>query len=680
MNWLKKIKDLSGEAAGRIFAMFFGSIFAVLLGIGMLHPANPLLIGEKLIHTSYDLLFRFKKPVRPTEVIMVYMDEESHRELSQPYDIGWDRAVHARLLNKLTDDGAKAVAYDIIFSGAHPKNPDGDYEFAKAIKRNGKVVLGAEFMIDSVTGGPTFSRAYDPLFDAAACPLGIVQVYADQDFMVRRHLHVPPSTEEIEQSSLSWETARIIGVPITKNPDERFKERWVNYYGPPETIPWISFHTALTAPAGYFSNKVVFVGAFLKTYYSGQRKDEYITPYAGKGRFAPGVDIQATQFLNLVRNDWLERPSKRLENLILIFFGFAIGIYLIRLRPFIAILSGAVISLIVVGVAVYLFLYHRVWFPWLVMAAVQVPAATLWSWGYNSFRLYIQNRLLEQSLSAYVSPARVKQLLKHPDILHPGAEKQVLSILFSDIENFTHFSEGMDSDELARVMNDYFENAVAKIHLTDGTVIKFIGDAIFAVWNAPLPQPDHAIRAARAGIMLSQAVDTYIKSGRGPKLRTRIGLHTGVANVGNFGSEKRFDYTAIGENINLASRMEGLNKHLGTTVLATADLRNETDARFVWRYLGRFRLKGFEKSVDVYELLGENNAENNPSEEWIQIFETAVKHFQSGNFDKAKSFFDSVLKIKPADPPSLFYLNEIDEFKSKPLPTGWNGEIEIKEK
>ncbi|MGB9604234.1 MAG: adenylate/guanylate cyclase domain-containing protein, partial [Limisphaerales bacterium] len=330
-----------------------------------------------------------------------------------------------------------------------------------------------------------------------------------------------------------------------------------------------------------------------------------------------------------------------------IIFGFALGIYLIQLRPFSAIITGVVISAVITAITVYLFLNHRIWFPWIVLAAIQVPVATLWSWGYNSFRLYIQNRLLEQSLSAYVSPARVKQLLKHPDILHPGAEKQVLSILFSDIENFTHISEGMDSDELARVMNDYFESAVAKIHETDGTVIKFIGDAIFAVWNAPLPQQDHAIRAARAGILLSQAVDIFIKSGRGPRLRTRIGLHTGVANVGNFGSEKRFDYTAIGENINLASRMEGLNKHLGTTVLATGDLRNATNAHFVWRYLGRFKLKGFEKNVEVYELLGENGKVN-ISTDWIQKFEAAVKNFQSAKFQQAKSDFNSVLKIVPS--------------------------------
>lgn len=668
------------EVLYRWAAALFGSFIAIFLGLGMLHPSNPLLFGESFISASYTYLFKFKKPIRPEEVIMVYMDDESHRELNQPYHMGWDRAIHARLLNKMTADGVRAVAYDIIFSGPHPINPDGDAEFAEAIKRNGKVALGAEFLIDSITGGPTFSRAYDPFYDAAASPLGIVQVYADKDLMVKRHLHAPPTSEEIEESSLSWETAKICGVPITTNLAERHRERWVNYYGPPETIPWISFHAALTAPNGFFSNKIVFVGAFLKTYYSGQRKDEYKTPYTREGRFAPGVDIQATQFLNLIRGDWLERPPRVIENLLFMFFGLWIGIFLIRLSPFSAIVWGVILSAIAFLLSVLFFLKLHIWFPWMIMAFVQVPAATVWSWGYNSLRLFIKNRLLEQSLSAYVSPARVKQLLKQPEFLRPGAEKQVLSILFSDIENFTHISETMDSDELAQMMNAYFENAVSKIHETEGTVIKFIGDSIFAVWNAPLPQEDHAKRAAKAGLMLSEAVEAFMKSGNVPRLKTRIGLHTGVANVGNFGSEKRFDYTAIGESINLASRMEGLNKFLGTTILATADLQKAASDLFYWRYMGRFILKGFEKSVEVYELVGENGKVDIRASEWIKDFEKAVEHFQKRDFSTAQQLFQKVISLKGEDAPSLFYLKEISEIEKINLPPHWRGEIEIKEK
>jgi adenylate cyclase len=324
-----------------------------------------------------------------------------------------------------------------------------------------------------------------------------------------------------------------------------------------------------------------------------------------------------------------------------------------------------------------LFFGYRIYAPWLIIVAVQIPIAALWAWGFNSFQLYVNNRLLEQSLSSYVSPARVKEVLQQPDKLKPGAEKTELSILFSDIAGFTSISEGMDSDELARIMNAYFEGAVSRIHETDGTVVKFIGDAIFAIWNAPLLQADHQYHAALAGLRLSGAVDEFIKSG-GPELITRIGLHCGVANVGNFGSTKRFDYTAIGENINLASRMESLNKYLGTTVLGTGDIQSVVGDRLVWRYIGKFQLKGFDRAVAVFELVGEpNDAET--SRAWREAFARAFAAFLQRDFATAKSGFEKVVAMRGKDGPSNFYLKYMEEHPHPPGPD-WNGDIEMKEK
>src|SRR5262249_38628883 len=148
---------------------------------------------------------------------------------------------------------------------------------------------------------------------------------------------------------------------------------------------------------------------------------------------------------------------------------------------------------------------------------------------------------------------------------------------------------------------EYFQGAVGScVHRTDGTVVKYIGDAIFALWNAPEHQSDHAARACEAALHFR---DLSKKPVRGRLLHTRIGLHTGVANVGNFGSEARVDYTAIGESVNLASRMEGLNKHLGTDCLISGATKAEVGERFVMRRLGQFQLKGFESLVEVHELV-----------------------------------------------------------------------------
>jgi adenylate cyclase len=235
----------------------------------------------------------------------------------------------------------------------------------------------------------------------------------------------------------------------------------------------------------------------------------------------------------------------------------------------------------------------------------------------------------------------------------------------------------MDPDELARLMNEYFQSAVSHcIHETDGTVVKYIGDAIFAFWNAPDPQGDHAFLACDAALRFRALP---VQTVNGTELVTRIGLHTGVANVGNFGSTARVDYTAIGESINLASRMEGLNKYLGTRVLITGETQREAGARLVTRYLGLFRLKGFEKAVAVYELLGypAKEADTRPLRE---SFAVALDQFTKRSFAAAEAAFNSLVQSNGRDGPSKFYLEQIAELREADLPPDWKGEITLKDK
>jgi len=300
-----------------------------------------------------------------------------------------------------------------------------------------------------------------------------------------------------------------------------------------------------------------------------------------------------------------------------------------------------------------------------------------WSVLFNSVQLYVQKQLYENTLALYLSPKLVKKFSGNPALLKPGAEKQVLTLFFSDIEDFTRLSEGMDSDELASLMNQYFESAVSKcIHRTEGTVVKYIGDAIFAFWSAPEVQTDHAVRACEAALrfrdLAGQAID-------GRHLRTRIGLHTGLANVGNFGSAQRVDYTALGESVNLASRMEGLNKFLGTGCVMTGDTRAAIGDRFVTRDLGRFRLKGFEKVVAVHELVGWPE-EAELTRAWRTVFREALLAYRRRDFDTAQRGFLRTIELRPEDGPSTFYLKRIQDIEGQAQLTHWNGDIGLTEK
>jgi adenylate cyclase len=616
------------------------------------------------------------------------MDDESHKELNQPFDAPWDRSLHVRLLERLTREGCRAVVFDILFSDPG-RNPATDERLARAIRENGKVVLAADAVpvIELETGGDAKRLIYpfEPFKESAAA-VGLDEVMPDSDLVIRRHFH---GTSDDELPSLSWAAASLLTAEATRDGAQRFKSRWINYYGPPGSvpapIPRVSFYAALDTNmvfSGFFSNKVAFVGAGLLTVFSGQRKDEYPTPYSrwgGEGgRFMAGVEVQATLFLNLLRGDWLTRASSPglAERTGIVLLGLLIGFGLVQLRPSRAAPVALAGMLLITVTAYQIFLHAHFWFPWLILV-VQIFTALLWSVVFNSVRLYVQNKLYEQSLALYLSPKLVRKFASNRDLLRPGAKKETLTILFSDIAGFTSISEGMDSDELARHMNIYFQTAVAEcIHHTDGTIVKYIGDAIFAFWNAPDLQSDHAVRACEAALLFRDQPPQYMN---GQQLVTRIGLHTGVANVGNFGSTARVDYTALGENINLASRMEGLNKYLGTDILITRETLEGCSHQIVSRLAGHFRLKGFEKLVEVYELVG-LSAQAETTKAWRETFGQALGELQRKNFDAAEAGFRCTLEMHPNDGPAKFYLHQIAEFRIHPPDADWTGEIELKDK
>ena len=653
-----------------------GAVITATFGIILLSNSS-LPFSEMLQRQSYTLLFRYRAPVQVDEVVIVYLDDDSHRELQQPYDRPWNRGLYAQLVDRLTADEAKAVVFDILFSGPNSDHPDGDSLFAQAIQENGRVILGTEYGF-TADGFPSMYAPYYP-FSAAAAALGFVQVVPDEDFMVRKHFHVPDQAAADSYSSLTWEAARIAGAPATDDPNNRFQHRWINYYGSFGTIPSVSFSHAVNTsrvPVGAFRNKVVFVGGALKTEFSGMHKDEYYTPYS-RNWFEPAVNVQATQFLNLLRGDWLRRLSEKQEVTLILLFGLLLGFGLVLFRPLPATGIAGVVAILCTAAAFFLFQIHRIWFAWLLILAVQLPAALLWSVVYNSMQVYVRSRLYEASLSLYLSPGLVKKFAGNRDLLKPGAKKETLTIFFSDIADFTETTEGMDSDALAGQMNIYFERAVSDcIHATEGTVVKYIGDAIFAFWNAPDPQDDHPRRACEAALRFMELPPQEVN---GRRVHTRIGLHTGSANVGNFGSATRIDYTALGDSVNLASRLEGLNKYLGTRILISGATCTNIQDQFCTRFLGRFKLRGFEKAVEVYELTG-RLPDRGENQALHHGFHEALSLLLDRHLDEAEIAFQSLLKSFPDDGPIRFYLSRLQDLRNQPPEPDWRGEIEIDQK
>ena len=661
---------------------------ALVAGLGW--ALHHFAFGSGLVNLSYDLLHIIRyHPIPSDEAVIVYLDEQSHLELNQPLNAPWDRALHARMIDRLTAAGARAIVMDIVFSDPSHGSTDAgaDQLLANAFRRSGRVILGADH-VPIAENEKQFVPPFEQLRTNIA-DYGSVEMRPGRDLIVRAQ-----APNEL-LPSMSWTAAKFLSAPVTKQMEaEAFQpsidvmtvHSWINYYGPPNTLPHVRYSDALRTnglPDSVFRDKVVFIGARVITKLQNERNDAYRNPFSfwmtrqGDSPLIFGVEIQANMFLNILRGDWLRRLPPPTERAMLIVLGALAGFFLMRLRPVWAMTVALVAFLLITFISRELFITNLIWFPFLI-PLVQVAFALLCSVAVNSIRLYVENRLFVQSLEMYLSPKLVKKFAEDKDrsLLKPGATKQKLTILFSDIAGFTTISEGMDSDELALMMNEYFQGAVGGcIHATDGTVVKYIGDAIFAFWNAPDPQNDHAVRACEAALRFRDQGRAPV---RGKNLVTRIGLHTGVANVGNFGSETRVDYTAIGENINLAARMEGLNKYLGTEVLITGDVKKEIGDRFLTRLLGRFQLKGFEKSVEVHELVGLREA--GPAPAWHADFDQALRLFQQRDLGAAELAFERVEESAPHDGSTKFYRRQTVEIRDHVLPENWNGEVELKEK
>ncbi len=650
-----------------------GGALLALAGVALLIFS----FGQGLAHWSYDLSQQLAGGTTVDDVVIVELQQDSFKALDQA-PASYDRALHAQLITRLKELGARLIVFDIEFIDPRPGQLASDQKLAAALRAASNVVLSADLHSDTRLGARNLevTMPLDSLRDAAL-GVGLATVSLDADRSVREQY---PGTSQTP--SLGWKAAELAGAEVTQRAEARFEERWLNYYAPrPFRTCAVVDVLSNNLPANFsFSNKVVFIGAGKTAGYAGDEKEEVRTPWTRTGgEWALGVQVHALTYTNLQRGDWFRRWPALIEALLIAGAGLLLGFGVSRLRPPGATALALGVALAATAVSLLLAAKFNTWFPWLIIAGVQVPVALGWSFFLHSMRAYVETKVLQSSLELYLSPQQVKQILKTPALLKPGATQKTVSILFSDIAGFSKISERMDPDDLVKLLNQYYETAIHCVHQTDGTVMNLIGDAIFAIWNAPQEHPDHHERACRAALLLNQALVQFESASLNLPLHTRVGLHTGVVCVGNIGSSKRFDYTAIGESVNLAARLEGLNKQLGTNILATREIQKTAGDKLVSRLVGHFKFKGFDQVVEVYEMIGTVESEEG-TRAWRQSFAAALSRFQRKAFDEAAEGFRKTLELHPADGPSKFYLDRLPALQANAPAADWFGEVDLREK
>jgi len=654
-------------------ANWFGWVAGVIL-VGVAGQLCLMRLGDGLARRSYDLPFLYSNRSVPDELVMVYVDARIKSQLGQPTDEPLARRFYTQLLEKLSSDGARLVLFDILFDYPYAEARV-DAGFAAAIHQQGSVVLVGDYTTqvqgNIMTSGP---MPPVPVLAQAAAGWGLAKVSPDADFAVRT---LDSGNEEVP--SASWVAATLLHAPATKLPDSRSMERWLNYYCPPDELNAVNLNHALDAdglPAGYFRNKIVVIGGRAgEADVAGAARDEFSTPFSrSNAPMAAGAVIHALSLLNLVHGDWMTRLSFGKESFLIWLWGIFIGTGLLYFRPWpamgVAVAAAAGFAML----AMYVQIHYRIWFNWLAPAAVQTSVALIWSVGFQYMIEARRREKLRRAFAVYYSPYMADRIADSDFDLSLGGKEVEATVMFTDLEGFTTMSETLPPTEVSKLLTAYFSETTRAIFEQDGMIIKYIGDSVMAVWGAPVADPRPAERAVLAAIGMRHA---GLKEFRGRRLRTRIGINTGMVLAGNLGSEFRFDYTLIGEATNYASRLEGLNKYLGTDILISETTRAELSDAIQYRSLGRFLVSGKTKSAEVFEVLGPT-VEYRPPPAWLDVFARALGHFQKRELAESECLLREVLALRGgSDGPANLYLNEIEKARSQPQSENWDGVVTL---
>ena len=573
--------------------------WGLAIGVGALAAALTLAgTLEFLELKSLDLRFRLRGPEAPASpIVIVSIDEDSFDELNLSWP--FPRALHGRLLDLVSQGRPAAIGLDILFIEPSVLGPDDDQALADAIARAGNVVLAAA---STVTEGD-LGRREDlnpplPEIRAGAAAFGFVNLTTDRDAFVRsgplRRVHQDGVRESFGLSlhRLAWQAGLAAQpVPATAEPG-------INFRGPAGTFPSVPYYQVLRGevPPEIFRDRLVLIGATTPVLH-----DEFPTPFSGHTRM-PGVEIQANLLETLLQGRSIHRPARPLA-VILAAAGAVIATGIAAaVRPVPALLAVFALVALHASVAYGAFVGADTW-----LDLVPGTAGVTLGYGVTVIAVLVREQREKRRLSRFFSPDVVRAILATRGEEALAGRRRRITVLFSDIRGFTTLSERLEPEEVVGLLREYLTAATAIVFRHGGSVDKYMGDAIMALYGAPFDQPDHAARAVRTGLELQQCVQAlsaqWVARGGG-SLLSGVGIHTGDAVVGAMGSQQRLEFTAIGDTVNVASRLEGLTRDFGSPVIISQTTYQEVGGLFQARPLGSVRVRGRELPVDIYAIDG----------------------------------------------------------------------------
>jgi len=630
------------------------------------------LFGRSLDNLVYDYFFLIRGlGPKVEEVVVIAIDEPSFEEVNLQWP--WPRSIHAKLLESLKKTGVKTVGFDLLF--AEPSEED--EAFAKALMDFPHAVLVSDIgVINDPKYGIAGESIVEPnsIIDLMETPLktGFANMDVESDGFLRA---LDVSREEISPLSfvLAEDYLRQKGVKLEPVNTSSAK-RYIDFIGPPKSITTISYYQALEPekflPEGFLKDKLVLVGfATASQATSGMSViDHYLGPYSrGGGGYYPGVEIHAHAVAGFLSGREITRSNVETVRLYGLILGTVLGLFVLSM-PLVSGTSLAVFFLIsVMYYEFYQFERYSIYSSVLYLCLPGVSILFL-----NPFLKYLislkQRRFLREAFSTYLAPEVVKQIIAKPDSLALGGMELESTIFFLDVVGYTAISEKVTANELISFVNRTLGRLSEIILKHEGMIDKFIGDCIMAGWGLPLPTSDHAKKACEATLDILKVLPEIIREeneNSGANLSVRIGLSTGIIVAGNVGGGKRFNYTALGNDVNLAARLESLNKFYGTKVMVSERTKLQAGDDFLFRKLDKIRVKGQKQPVDIYELQLDGEMPK------IKKYEEALDCYFKMEFARANVMFKEL--ADQGDSAGAVLSARCEEYLIKP-PTGdWDG-------
>lgn len=683
---------------------------------------------------TYDLLFiaRHKfnlNPKSPKNIVIVGIDSQSIDKVGVSWP--WPRQFHANLLDGLSQVGTKFVAYDIIFDTISPLSlqsqdiqggktvgstsfdagTEDDNIFATSISNAMNVFLACEGEPLSNTEYhaalpiPTFRKALNNDISF----LGNASVKYDNDNFIRRAKVIYPEFQKdpaLTSSTALRVVQKYLKVKAKINPDYSLtlgdlrvpQEFLVNYYGPAKAIKTIPYWKALdllySGKGSFFKNKIVYIGrtnlkASIDPFKSVRSPDSFPMPFASISPNYSGVELQATIAGNLIERIFIIEMNKIL--LLLTLFGIGgvscFIVYKFRQRLGLSLLLSLLFCLIYMLYAFILFTFFKVSIPPTFGTYGVIIPIYLVNF-MDQYFIVDRARRRQAKIFRQLVPSQVADEIESmgEEQLALGGTKREITVLFTDIKNFTKLCEKSDPEIVVNTLNQFFTEMVKVIHKHNGLVDKFIGDAIMAIWGSPkiIDKKLQAELIAKCAIEMKRELkklnEKWNDSNLDTNLGIRMGINTDEAITGNIGSLERIQFSAIGDGVNLAARLEAANKIYGTGILMSSNTAKLLDNGFLLREIDTVLVPGKDIPIDIYELVDPEDS----SPELIQKYTDGLKNYRGKDFNGAIKSWKECLTMYPEDMPSQTMIKrtlKLQELQAKSeLPNDWKPvwNVEIK--